>query len=142
MFGNDRDALRKVYFESWKKFKQKQLLSALEQQVVAIVQLHPEYHVFLEKEDQALQADFLPEMGDTNPFLHMGMHLGLREQIATNRPQGIAELYQQLIVKAGEHDAEHQMMDCLAESIWTAQCNQTMPDEIAYLACLKKLLHD
>lgn len=139
MFGTDRNAMRKFYCDSWQKFISDQLLSALEQQVVSVVKLHPEYHQILENPEVSLDADFSPDMGESNPFLHMGMHLGLHEQISTNRPTGIQELYQQLVIKHGEHDAEHKMMECLGEAIWTAQRNQTMPDEVAYFECLKAI---
>lgn len=137
MFGNDRDSMRRYYLQCWQKFQQKQPLDALEQQIASVIAEHPEYHVLLEHHDTALQRDYIPEGGETNPFLHMGLHLGIREQVATNRPAGIGELYRQLVIKYGNHDAEHRMMDCLAESIWLAQRNQTAPDETAYLECLK-----
>ncbi len=139
MFGTDRNALRKLYCGSWEKFTSNQLLSALEQQIVSVVKLHPEYHSILEAPKVSLNAEFTPEMGESNPFLHMGMHLGLHEQISTNRPAGIQDLYQQLVLKYGEHDAEHTMMECLGEAIWTAQRNQTLPDEVAYFECLKSI---
>lgn len=138
MFGNDRDSMRRYYLQCWQKFQQKQPLDALEQQIASVIAEHPEYHPLLEQNDTTLQRDYLPETGETNPFLHMGLHLGIREQVATNRPAGITELYQQLVIKYGYHAAEHRMMDCLAESIWLAQRNQTTPDEAAYLECLKK----
>ncbi len=137
MFGTDRNALRKLYFDSWKKFTSNQRLSALEQQIVSVIKLHPEYQAMLEAPESLLRAEFTPEMGQSNPFLHMGMHLGLHEQISTNRPIGIQDLYQQLVLKYGEHEAEHAMMECLGEAIWTAQRNQTLPNEIAYFECLK-----
>ena len=137
MCGNDRDSMRRYYLQAWQKFQQKQPMDALEQQVAQVVKEHPEYHKVLEYGEKAVQQDFLPETGAPNPFLHMGLHLGIREQVATNRPAGINELYRQLVVKYGTHDAEHRMMDCLAESIWLAQRNQTMPDETAYMECLK-----
>ncbi|MGB3917654.1 DUF1841 family protein [Thiothrix litoralis] len=138
MFGNDRDSMRRYYLQCWQKFQQKQPMDALEQQVASVIAEHPEYHALLERTDSALQRDYLPENAETNPFLHMGLHLGIREQVATNRPTGIRELYQQLVIQYGHNDAEHRMMDCLAESIWLAQRNQTAPDEAAYLECLKK----
>ena len=138
MFGNDRDSMRRYYLQCWQKFQQKQPLDALEQQVASVIAEHPEYHGLLEQHDSAVQRDYIPENGETNPFLHMGLHLGIREQIATNRPPGIRELYQQLVIQYGNNDAEHRMMDCLAESIWLAQRNQTAPDEAAYLECLQK----
>ncbi len=141
MFDNsNRDSLRQFYFTSWQKFQNQSALTPLEQQIVAVIQAHPEYHFALENTDSSLQKDFMPEMGESNPFLHMGMHIGLMEQISTNRPEGIRELYQKLSVKLGNHDAEHRMMDCLAEAIWTAQKNQQPPDDTAYFNCLKTLL--
>lgn len=137
MFSNNRDELRKFYMDSWQKFLQKQALSPLEEQIVSVVKEHPEYHALLENA-QGLQGEYLPELGETNPFLHMGMHLGLKEQLSTNRPDGINTVYKTLVLKHGEHEAEHKMMDCLAEAIWTAQKNNTMPDDIQYLACLRK----
>lgn len=137
MFGTDRDSMRRYYLQAWHKYQQKQPLDALEQQVTKVIVEHPEYHQFIAQTDKAVARDFLPEDGQTNPFLHMGLHLGIQEQVATNRPAGINELYQQLVLKYGMHEAEHRMMDCLAEAMWLAQRNQTMPDETAYLECLK-----
>jgi len=140
MFENsNRDSLRQFYIDSWQKSKSKFVLNPLEQQIVTVIREHPEYHHFLEHAETALRQDFIPEIGESNPFLHMGMHIGLMEQITTNRPTGIQELYQKLSVKLGSHDAEHRMMDCLAEAIWTAQKNQSPPDDAAYFICLKQL---
>lgn len=135
MFGNDRQQLRKAYADAWQKFQQQQPLSPLEQQIAEVIKEHPEYHAAL----QHLHTDFLPEDGQTNPFLHMGMHLGLREQLSTNRPPGILDSYHALCKKhQSSHDAEHEMMDCLAEAIWQAQRSGKQPDESAYLDCLKR----
>jgi hypothetical protein len=139
MFGNDRDAMRRYYCQSWQKFQLKQPLDALEQQIAQVVAEHPEYHHLLTNDERAVQHTYSPEQGQTNPFLHMGLHLGIREQAATNRPFGMLALYQQLTHKFGMLEAEHRMMECLAESLWLAQRNHTAPDETQYLKCLKKL---
>ncbi len=139
MFGNDRDSMRRYYLQCWQKARQQQPMDALEQQIARVIAEHPEYHTFLEQGDKPLQRDYLPEYGETNPFLHMGLHLGIREQVATNRPVGIANIYQQLATRHGMLEAEHKMMECLTESIWLAQRNQTAPDEQAYLECLQTL---
>lgn len=141
MISNERDKLREFYCDTWAKhLAQNEELSQLEQQIIAVIKEHPEYHKLLENKEASVSADYLPEMGDSNPFLHMGMHLGLREQVSTNRPAGIAELYQSIVALRDVHDAEHEMIECLAESIWQAQQNQTMPDEIAYIECLTRIL--
>ncbi len=136
MFGNDRNQLRLMYKTTWEKFQQQQPLSALESQIAEVIKEHPEYQHFISQ----LHQEFHPEMGQVNPFLHMGMHLGLREQLTTNRPSGIRDIYQKILTKTrSPHDTEHQMMDCLGEAMWSAQQNNTAPDEKAYLKCLKKL---
>lgn len=138
MFGNDRDSLRRYYLHCWQKHLRKQPMDALEQQVSNVIAEHPEYHALLAQNERVMQHDYLPETGETNPFLHMGLHLGIREQVATNRPQGIINIYQRIVNELGIHKAEHRMMDCLAESIWLAQRHNTIPDEQAYLNCLHK----
>ena len=87
-----------------------------------------------------LDEEFLPEAGQTNPFLHMGLHLGLREQVATDRPQGIATIFSTLASKLGDpHDAEHRMIECLAETLWEAQRDGRPPDEVLYLERLRRI---
>ncbi|MDH3276185.1 MAG: DUF1841 family protein, partial [Gammaproteobacteria bacterium] len=87
-----------------------------------------------------LDRDFSVEGGQTNPFLHMGLHLGIREQVSTNRPAGIATLFKALANRVGSpHDAEHSMINCLAETLWEAQSKNTPPDEAAYLDRLRRL---
>jgi len=137
MFGNDRNQLRQMYKTAWGKFQQQQALSPLEAQIAAVVKEHPEYHHLIGQ----LEKDYLPESGDSNPFLHMGLHLGLREQISTDRPAGIRQLHQQLVEQTGDaHAAEHRMIDCLAEAMWLSQSQQQPPDEAGYMQCLLKLL--
>lgn len=137
MFGNDRNQLRQMYKTAWDKFQQQQALSPLETQIAVVIKEHPEYHGLINQ----LDRDYLPENGDTNPFLHMGLHLGLREQLSTDRPSGIRQIHQQLLEKTGDaHTVEHRMIDCLAEAMWLAQSQQQPPDETAYLQCLQALL--
>lgn len=137
MISNDRDQLRRYYLNCWQKVQAGEKLEGLEEQVAEVIREHPEYHTQLQNPDQALAQDYHAENGETNPFLHMSLHLGLREQVVTDRPSGVQMLYQQLIAQHGVHEAEHRMMQCLAESIWLAQQNQTQPDEAAYFDCLK-----
>lgn len=139
-YDQQREQLRKFYCDTWEKhLEQKQTLTDLEQQVTAVIKEHPEYHGLLENKEVSVNAEYLPEMGETNPFLHMGMHLGIREQVTTNRPTGIAELYQRLVAQKGVHDTEHEMMECLSEAMWQAQQNNIAPDENSYLDCLGKM---
>ena len=140
LFGQDRDQLRHMYCEAWNRRQQEQVLEPLQAEIVAVIEQHPEYQPLLENSDQALGKEYLPELGETNPFLHMGMHLAIREQVGTDRPAGIRGVYQQLVTgKQNPHDLEHQLMECLAEMIWQAQRDGTMPDEERYLNCVRTL---
>ena len=142
MFSNDRSELRKVFYDCWKLKQRGQPLDALQQMIAGIIEQHPEYHDLLEQES-AIERDYHPAEGEANPFLHMSMHIALVEQISTNRPDGIRDCHARLARKLGSaHEAEHRMMDCLSEAIWQAQRNNAMPDEAAYLACLKNLVEN
>ncbi|WP_435101629.1 DUF1841 family protein [Arhodomonas sp. AD133] len=139
-FGQDRNQIRRFYLEAWRKAEANEALDPMEQLVAEVVAEHPEYHHVLRSEDRALGRDYLPEEGETNPFLHMGLHIAIREQVMTDRPGGIARIHQRLAAALGSRmDAEHRMMDCLAEALWHAQRQGGMPDEQAYLACLEGL---
>jgi len=134
-----RDEVRLVYLQVWQKMQDQSLLEPMEAIIADVIQLHPEYHQWLLAGESTAEKDFPPEDGQTNPFLHMGMHITLREQSASDRPAGIQGVYQNLVQQMGIHDAEHAMMECLGEVLWTAQRTNTMPDEDAYLTCLRKL---
>ncbi len=138
IFGSDRFELRQMYVDAWRKSCAGEILSPLESQIAQIIQDHPEYQPAMTAD--TLEESYSPEGGQTNPFLHMGLHLAVREQVATNRPQGIAEVFEQLHAKSGDRlTAEHLVLDCLAEALWTAQNNNAAPDEQAYLERLRRL---
>ena len=127
-----------MYKTAWAKFRNNTPLSPLESQIVAVVEWHPEYHEALTSE--ALDQEYTPEGGRSNPFLHMGLHLGVREQVATNRPAGIQAIHKALLERHGDaHAAEHQMIDCLAETLWEAQSQNSAPNEQKYLERLHRL---
>lgn len=115
-------------------------LSPVENQLAAVIVDHPEYHALLQSTDEALSREFTPEGGETNPFLHMGMHLAIQEQVSTDRPLGIQKSYQKLVNRYGVSEAEHQIMECLGRSLWEAQQNNEIPDEEAYLQCIQRLV--
>ena len=138
IFGQDRAELRRMYVEAWRKRRENLPMSPLEAQIAAVVEWHPEYHNDVHADN--IDHDFTPDGGKTNPFLHMGLHLGIREQISTDRPAGIARIYNTLAAATGDpHTAEHRMIDCLAATLWEAQSRGTAPDEQQYLERLRRL---
>ena len=138
IFGQDRRELREMYTQAWRKARAGHVLSALESQIAAVVEDHPEYQGVVEKGDRG--EGYTPEGGQTNPWLHMGLHLAIREQLATNRPPGVRQAFAAVAARARDRlDAEHRAMDCLAETLWEAQRLNAMPDEQAYLERLRRL---
>jgi hypothetical protein len=139
-YGETIQETRQIFFTSWDKYQQKKTLLALEHEIVQVVLAHPEYHHFLENPGKFHEHTYYPEFGDTNPFLHMGLHLAIREQIATNRPAGIKSAYNNLLQKySNTQDVEHLMMEQLAECLWLSQKNNLPPDEKHYLDNLAAL---
>jgi hypothetical protein len=137
IFSQDRNELRKSYAVAWQKYCDAAPLTPLEMQIAQVISDHPEYHAAVTGD---LTSDFTIEGGATNPFLHMGLHLGIREQVATNRPAGIAIVFKNLATSCGDpHGAEHSMIDCLAEALWEAQSQNQAPDEARYLERLRQL---
>ena len=136
----DRSGLRSHYLEAWRKRCAGAPLEPLEFQLVTVIEQHPEYHALLGDDALALARDYQPESGQANPFLHLGLHLAIREQVATDRPPGIAAVHRELARRLGDaHEAEHQMLDKLGEALWSAQRTGRPPYEAAYLESLRRL---
>ena len=140
LFNPSRDEVRQFFCEAWQKHINQSVLTPLETLACKWIEQHPEYHSTLNHPDQAFQQEFTPEQGTSNPFLHLSMHLALREQVGTNRPTGIAAVHAKLASRHGAHAAEHRMMEMLGRALWEAQCAGRAPDETAYLESLRKLI--
>ncbi|QLZ67330.1 hypothetical protein FOLKNPGA_00095 [Legionella sp. PC1000] len=139
-YGDTIQETRHMFFSSWEKYQHQKLLSSLENEIVQVILAHPEYHKILENQNKFQQQSYFPESGEANPFLHMGLHLAIREQIATDRPVGIHEIYKNLIKKYKDPlSVEHLMMEQLAECLWLSQKNNLPPDEQKYLQTLASL---
>jgi hypothetical protein len=129
-----RDQLRQTYSDAWRKSCAGSPLTPLEALIADVIGLHPEYHAVIGNAAAALEFAPNPDSGE-NPFLHMGLHLAVREQVAIDRPPGVRNLVQRLQARCGDaHGAEHVMMEALAETLSEAQRNGRPPDEDRYLA--------
>ncbi|HLU62281.1 MAG TPA: DUF1841 family protein [Gammaproteobacteria bacterium] len=134
LFGNNREALRRQFLDAWQKVREGRPVTPLEDLIAGVIAEHPEYHAILEEGEAALERDWTPEQGETNPFLHMGMHIAVREQLSIDRPPGVRAAFEALRQARGDaHAAEHEMVECLAETLWEAQRYGRTPDETAYL---------
>ena len=139
MFNPSRDEARRFLMEAWRKRRTGLPLTDLEAIAAAIVARHPEYHAVLEAPGSNLDRDWRPESGDANPFLHLSLHLAIAEQLAIDQPPGIRAEFDRIREARGdEHAAQHAVLECLGEVVWSAQRHGTAPDAALYLACLAR----
>ncbi len=125
------------YFKIFKKHLKKLPLEIVEAQVLDIILTHPEYHALLSNPETFMNQEFALE---ENPFLHMSLHIALREQLQMDRPAGIKIIFQNLVTKFGEvHIAEHQMTTVIAQMMYESQQMGSAPDEQEYLKRLREL---
>jgi hypothetical protein len=135
-----REQLRQAYADAWRKYQANAPLSPLEASIAAVISLHPEYQAWM-KDGVAPAFEANPLSGNTNPFLHMGLHLAVRDQVALDRPPGIRALYRELRARyADDHGAEHVLVELLGETLWEAQRNGRAPDENHYMARVRRVL--
>jgi hypothetical protein len=85
-----------------------------------------------------MEQEFTPEGGQTNPFLHLALHLAIAEQISIDQPRGIKAAYFALRRTLEVHDAEHAVMECLAEALWHSQRDKVPMDGEDYLDCVRR----
>ena len=143
LFGEDRKEYRKIFFDAWRKFTTQQPLEPVEKQLVEIIKKHPEYQTILSQPEKYSDKEYLPELGETNPFLHLSLHQAVLDQVRINLPQGIRKLYQELIIRFGDsHEAEHCMMNSLAIGLYDSQSSSLPFDNQTYLQRIKKALQD
>jgi hypothetical protein len=109
--------------------------------IADVIGAHPEYQAMMSDANSALAFEPDRVGGSENPFLHMGLHLAVREQVSIDRPPGVRELHQLLRARHGDlHRAEHVLMEALGETLWLAQRSGRSPDEAHYLALARRYL--
>jgi hypothetical protein len=136
MFDPSREQVRETFFNAWRKYRAGEPLVGIETIALDVILAHPEYHAMLNEPERYRDRDYVDE---TNPFLHMSLHVALEEQLSIDQPPGIAAHFRRLVVRHGErHPALHEAIECLAETVWRAQRNKAPPDAAAYLECLQR----
>ena len=140
IFNPTREEVRRFFCDTWKKRMDNQILTPMETLASDWMVLHPEYHPTLANPEGAIAQDYTPERGETNPFLHLSMHLSISEQVSIDQPPGIKAVAEKLTQKLGsEHEAQHAMMECLGQVMWEAQREGQPLSPEKYLEALKKL---
>jgi hypothetical protein len=138
MFNPSQDEVRRFFCETWRKTHAREVLTPLESIARDWLLQHPEYEAQLGDVDAALAADYSVERGQSNPFLHLSMHLSIAEQVSIDQPPGIRAAFEQLARQNGEHEAHHAIMECLGQMLWTAQRSGLPPDGGAYVECVRR----
>ena len=136
MFDPSREQVRDTFFSAWRKYRAGEPLAGIETLALEVILAHPEYHDVLADPERYRDEDYVDR---PNPFLHMSLHVALEEQLSIDQPPGIAAAYERLLARTGDrHDALHQAIECLAETVWRAQRDKAPPDAAAYLECLER----
>jgi hypothetical protein len=127
--------------EAWRKHLAHVPLTPLEAMIADVIGVHPEYQAVVADADSAMAFESGNTSASDNPFLHMGLHLAVRDQVSIDRPPGVRELHRLLHVHHGDlHRAEHALMDALGEILWQAQRDGRAPDEDQYLTLARRNL--
>jgi len=139
MFNPSREQVRAFFFDAWRKYRDGRALEGLETVALEVMLAHPEYHHVLDDPDRFLDRDYTPENRQSNPFLHMSLHVAIEEQLAIDQPPGIRAEFGRILADRGDrHDALHVVLECLGEAVWAAQRTRATPDGAAYLECLRR----
>lgn len=139
MFNPSRDQARRFFIDAWAKYREGGILTPLEDMAARIVLDHPEYHRLLEDAESSLRSEWTPEQGQTNPFLHLGLHLAIAEQLSIDQPTGIRDAFAALRARHDDpHAALHDILECLGETVWRSQRDRLPPDGEAYLECVRR----
>lgn len=137
MFNPSKEQVRAFFTDAWRKHQEKKVLTALETMAADLIAQHPEYHEDLQDADAATR-DYSVEAGRTNPFLHLSMHLAIREQVSIDQPPGIRAAWNALRARHDAHAAEHIIMEALGEVVWEAQRMGTPFDNEHYLSLIRR----
>ena len=128
---------RKFLAQAWQRYQSNNKLAPLEHQLAKIIERHPEYQDIIKN----LEDEYFPEEGKTNPFLHINLHLSLQDQLSLDQPRGIQKIYNDLFKKTKDsHQAEHIMMEQIAEMIFISQKYNKPMDLHNYVESLLKLV--
>lgn len=139
MFDSVSDA-RGHFFSAFQKMQNNEPMEQIEKQLAEIIRMHPEYEKFL-TDDKYRDYTFNPEVDPTNPFIHMSMHQAVREQLGTNRPEGIIDVFAELCLKVGDaHEAEHRVAEQLMSLMYEMMQGGKQYTDEQYLAKLRSML--
>jgi len=139
MFNPSQEDVRRFFCSVYAKFHSAQPMDAMETLASQWIAEHPEYHADFQNLDAAIVRVYPEGNGQTNPFLHLSMHLSISEQCSIDQPRGIRQAVELLTHKRQSlHTAHHEAMDCLGSMLWESQRAGRPPDGQAYIDCVQR----
>ena len=139
MFNPSQADVRRFFCSVYAKAQAGQALQAIEKIASLWIAEHPEHTAALADVDAALARMAQAEDGNSNPFLHLSMHLSISEQCSIDQPRGIRQAVELLTHRHDSlHEAHHQVMTCLGQMIWESQRAGRAPDGNSYVACVQR----
>ncbi len=139
MFSPSQADVRRFFCLVYAKARSGEPMEAIETLAAQWIDEHPEYASDLADLDAALARMQEKQEGQTNPFLHLSMHLSISEQCSIDQPRGIRQAVELLTHKRNSlHHAHHEAMECLGTMLWESQRAGRPPDGNAYIACVQR----
>jgi len=134
MFNPSQDDVRRFFCAAYAKAQAYAAQDAIETIANQWITEHPEYQADLQDADAAVARVYDGSNGQTNPFLHLSMHLSITEQCSIDQPRGIRQAVELLTARRGDlHLAHHEVMEELGTMLWEAQRSNQAPDGDAYV---------
>lgn len=139
MFNPSQADVRRFFCGALAKQQANQPMEAIETLAALWIDEHPEYHADLSDVEAALKRNYDETPDQTNPFLHLSMHLSISEQCSIDQPRGIRQAVELLSKRLDSlHDAHHAAMECLGTMLWESQRSGRPPDGDAYVAAVQR----
>lgn len=139
MFNPSQEDVRRFFCSVYTKSRDAQPMDAIETLAGQWIAEHPEYHADLQDLEAATKRIYPADGKQTNPFLHLSMHLSISEQCSIDQPRGIRQAVELLTHKRQSlHLAHHEAMDCLGTMLWESQRAGRPPDGQAYIDCVQR----
>lgn len=139
MFNPSQADVRRFFCAVLAKSIGDQPMDTLETLAGQWLQEHPEYKDDLADADVAVAREYQGDDGNSNPFLHLSMHLSISEQCSIDQPRGIRQAVELLAARRSSlHDAHHEAMECLGQMLWESQRAGRPPDGDVYVACVQR----
>jgi len=139
MFNPSQEEVRRFFCGVHAKTRAGHPMDALETLASQWLQEHPEYDAHLVDAEAAVARVYGGADGQTNPFLHLSMHLSISEQCSIDQPRGIRQAVELLAARRDSlHTAHHEAMECLGQMLWESQRAGRPPDGQAYIDCVQR----